>query len=354
MNRLVSIARQSFKRDGPPQIVLFVTRRCNAHCKFCFYPPSKTPEMTLEEYDRLSQTIGRLHWVLVGGGEPFLRDDLGEIGLLFHRNAGVRYLQIPTNGSMPDRVENIVRQICPKAPDLQFVVSISVDDTDPARHDEVRGIPGCFDKAMAAMRLLQSLKKEFPNLGSACNMTFTAYNQDRFLDIYRQAESSFPVDTLSVGLVRGKTVCDDAGQGLDMEKYRRVHEYLSRSHKRYGFFRGLEQRLARAKDIVQREMIMEIKKHKRMPLPCLAGLKSLVILETGDIYPCEMLFDRKLGNLRDFDGDFSRFWQSPPAREFRQWKKTCHCTYECAIAQSIIFTPQGFCRTLLAAMRKQD
>jgi AdoMet-dependent heme synthase len=353
MNRLTNIIRHQFVSSSPAQVVLFVTKRCNAHCKFCFYPPEKTPEFNLQEIEKLSITIGDIHWLLIGGGEPFLRADLADICILFHKNAKVRYMQIPSNGSMPDRIEAVVRKVCAACPDLEFVVTISIDDNIPEKHDEVRVLKGCYEKAMKSMEVLKKLKDEFPNLGTGCNMTFTAYNQDRFLEIYKYAEANYPVDTITMGLVRGEPVYEEAKKGIKMEKYREVHEYLSRSKKRYGFYSGLEQRLARAKDIVQREQIISIVKNKKMEIPCMAGIKSLVIQETGQVYPCEVLPEANLGNLRDFDCDFRKFWESEKAKKFREWKKTCHCTYECAMAQSIIYTPTGILRTLGTALTNE-
>jgi MoaA/NifB/PqqE/SkfB family radical SAM enzyme len=349
MNRLFNIAKHKFINYAPAQLVLFVTKRCNARCKFCFYPPEKTPELALGEIEKLSQSIGSLHWLLIGGGEPLLRKDLADICILFHKNAGVRYLQVPTNGYFPDRTEEFVRKVGEKCPKLKLVVTVSIDDNIPEKHNDIRLLKNCYENAMETMKRLKKLQSSFPLLGTGCNMTFTSYNQDRFLEIYKYGEANYPSDHITVGLVRGDPVCEEAKQGIDMAKYREVHEYMSRSSKRYNFYSGFEQRFARAKDVVAREHILSIKKNKKMEIPCLAGIKSLVIQETGKVYPCEVLPDKYLGNIRDFDCDFGRVWRSSPAKEFRRWEKTCHCTYECAMGQSIIYTPRGILRTIQAA-----
>ena len=40
-------------------------------------------------------------------------------------------------------------------------------------------------------------------------------------------------------------------------------------------------------------------------LPCVAGKKIIIIYETGDVHPCEIL-NKKLGNLKDYDYDLNK------------------------------------------------
>ena len=87
-----------------PVILLFVTERCNLHCRMCgvCYRPnasSASDELTLSQYQALIQTASsRLGTTLVsiGGGEPLLRQDIFDI-IRFAADAGMS-VHICSNG----------------------------------------------------------------------------------------------------------------------------------------------------------------------------------------------------------------------------------------------------------------
>ena len=73
---------------------------------------------------------------------------------------------------------------------------------------------------------------------------------------------------------------------------------------------------------------------------CNAGNKIIVIGETGDVYPCEVL-DFKMGNLRDYDlslhrlmdEHYGRFTEAHPPKE-------CHCDWGCAQNIALVTNPR--------------
>jgi hypothetical protein len=62
----------------------------------------------------------------------------------------------------------------------------------------------------------------------------------------------------------------------------------------------------------------------------------------GDVLPCELLIDRKLGNVRDVGYDFKKVWYSKEADEARRFIRDtkCFCTYECFLTVNILFNPR--------------
>jgi hypothetical protein len=68
----------------------------------------------------------------------------------------------------------------------------------------------------------------------------------------------------------------------------------------------------------------------------------------GDIYPCELLIDRKLGNVRDSGYDFKKIWYGKKADEARRFIRDtkCFCTYECFLTVNILFNPRMMPRIL--------
>ena len=72
--------------------------------------------------------------------------------------------------------------------------------------------------------------------------------------------------------------------------------------------------------------------------PCHAGALFGVIGANGIVSPCEILDDRDFGNLRDFEMNFSKLWNSQIAKDTKKWirKSHCHCSYECAWSFNIL------------------
>ena len=72
--------------------------------------------------------------------------------------------------------------------------------------------------------------------------------------------------------------------------------------------------------------------------PCHAGSLFGIITSKGEVYPCEILENRKLGKLRDNNMDFSAIWKSKKTKDTREFiiKTKCSCSYECALSYNIL------------------
>ena len=71
--------RATAKRQRTPvHLILFVTDQCNAKCVTCFYWENLNQGESLqpEHIENISRSLGRLLWLDISGGEPFLRKDL--------------------------------------------------------------------------------------------------------------------------------------------------------------------------------------------------------------------------------------------------------------------------------------
>ena len=93
-------------RRNLQHMIVHVTNHCNFRCEHCYIDFSPKKDLTLAELSDLGKRVGRLFWLDIGGGEPFLRKDLAEIIASFDHQV----VQIPTNGSLPELVlENLAR-----------------------------------------------------------------------------------------------------------------------------------------------------------------------------------------------------------------------------------------------------
>ena len=103
-------------------LILFVTSRCNSVCRTCFYweELNQNGDLTFDEILRLSRTMPAFNEVWLSGGEPTLREDLPEIISAFHETNGIRSINFPTNGLLPERLVEQVNRISATCPGLRI------------------------------------------------------------------------------------------------------------------------------------------------------------------------------------------------------------------------------------------
>jgi len=101
--------------------------------------------------------------------------------------------------------------------------------------------------------------------------------------------------------------------------------------------------LKAAQDIVQRNMIYQTLVGQKKYIPCYAGKLNLVLTESGDVYPCEII-SSSFGNVRDYDYDLMQVARSETAAELINTisgsNPNCQtCTHECNYITNILFNP---------------
>src|SRR5687768_10376970 len=117
---------RSYFSSQPSYLILFATAACNARCKHCFYweeiqSANVRNELKLPEIEKIAKSL-RLIYLSIGGGEPFLRRDLGQVVEAFYKNSGLLYCNIVTNGYYTDQVLSTVKYILEKCPRLRLKI----------------------------------------------------------------------------------------------------------------------------------------------------------------------------------------------------------------------------------------
>jgi radical SAM protein with 4Fe4S-binding SPASM domain len=142
-------------------LIFEVTQRCNHACRHCYnvwhgdaYPRGELPtgETLALLAKALDETICR--HVTVTGGEPLLRDDLGQI-LDLLRERGVRSTII-SNGRLLD--EPTVVNLLDRGVTLFELPLLSYRRSV---HDDLSGAPGAFDAVLAAMSHIRYHRGQF-------------------------------------------------------------------------------------------------------------------------------------------------------------------------------------------------
>lgn len=342
----------------PIYAIVYVTAHCNFRCKMCFYldqiESASNNELTLDEFRRISRSFGRLVQVSLTGGEPFLRRDLAEIAELFARQNRARYITIPTNGSMPERIEATVSRLAASCPDTCFRIPLSLDGVG-ADHDEIRRTPGSFEKVRQTYARLAALRARSRNLLIDVNTTFSGLNQDRVDQIVSFVDREWDVDNLSVTYARGN-IRDPEARKTSVSQYRALIARLQQRPRRPDARPWSP--LIRAVIGETWDVIGQTLERGAMVIPCRAAARKLVVIsETGEVYPCEILPGAQfgLGNLREAGYNIRRILQRPRAEGIRQYilKTRCHCTFECAMNTNVVYHWPGFPRLLRRALRER-
>jgi radical SAM protein with 4Fe4S-binding SPASM domain len=333
------------QKNKPISLVHFVTNRCNARCSFCFIdfdnPKTFQGELSLEEIEQLTKNLGNsLLNVNLTGGEPFARKDLIEIAKAYLKNSTIQSIYITTNASLPDRVKQFAEEVSLFSPQTELTFQISIDDF-PQNHDKVRKIKNLFDKCIETYRIL---KKIGSNINPVVSITVTQENCDNIKEIFHYLNVDCNIESIKCGIVRDegvyKTPIDkkqkiyDAYNWLTNEikektESKNITNYNSKS---------LQGRLHKKKDIISWEMVKKMYLEPKFISPCHAAGLFGIISADGKVYPCEILEDKLLGNLRDYQMDFMKIWSNKETQETKKWikKSKCNCTYECALSYNIL------------------
>ena len=309
-------------KDNRLGLFFFVTNRCNARCLMCFnwknVADKDIHELSLDEIDKFSQTMGQLNSVILGGGEPFMRDDLFEICQILHRNTGASKIVIPTNCLLVDKIIETTNRIL-KLP-VKLKVTLSLDGLEET-HDRIRGVKGNFKK------VLETYEKLSPEIQVSVNTTVSSENEDTISDVVDFVDNNLKkIRFHTFEVIRGhydrnKIKPPTVNQELIDKILKSKTLNRDQRHKAmYAYYMKL---------------VMRILKEKRQVIPCRAATLLPVIDEKGNVYHCEIL--PPIGNLKDHDFNFKKVWYSDKAKKQRKdiANKKCYCTHYCWQVQNI-------------------
>lgn len=175
-----------------------VTHRCDLTCRMCgiWRFGNRAEELTLDQVDLLGGRLRRLGVIQValGGGEPFVRDDLEEvIRILVGHRLNLRVL---TNGV------NVPRERFERCVALGVrSFSVSLDSLHPARFDYICQKEGAWEKVVHNMTIIADLLKGLRGMPTI-NCVVSHLNLEELPDLVRFAEAmGFAISFLPVELL---------------------------------------------------------------------------------------------------------------------------------------------------------
>ena len=329
-------------------VILFVTSRCNAFCKTCFYHEelNQPGDLTFAQIERVSRTMPAITDLWLSGGEPTLRRDVSEIIDTFVDNNGVDRVIIPTNGLIKTRVYEIVDRALGSHSKLDLYLNIALDGYGKT-HDEIRGVPGNWEKALECIRALYPLKAKYTDR-FRLNVN-TVVCADNYTEIEKLGEfmwNNFELDGQYFNIIRGETLVGDEIKQVPAEVVPGMYAYISKLTKRYGD-RMFADDDASKRFVKNVAYVGAITTHYRTqhanfvtptpwPFPCTAGETTAVIDYNGDVRACELR--EKFATLSDFDYDFGALWaahERDVELKAIDGGNACWCTHVCFIHDSM-------------------
>jgi MoaA/NifB/PqqE/SkfB family radical SAM enzyme len=264
-------------------------------CNTWQYPSRPEEEITAEDLESLP----RMRFANITGGEPFIRSDLASIVEVVSRKAD--RVVVSTNGYFTDRVVALAREY----PDLGFRVSL---EGLPAANDELRGIKDGFDHGLRTLLRLRAMGVKDIGFG----ITLSDRNADDLFDLFELADA--------MGL-------EFATAAVHNSYYFHKFDNLIEDRERVaGVLEALAARMlssGRPKSWFRAWFNMGLANYVRggqRLLPCAMGTDVFFVDPFGRVLPCNGM-DASMGSLKELE--FERIWGSAQAREVREKVATC-------------------------------
>lgn len=155
------------------QIQIEITGRCNMGCQHCRAVYQEKNDMEVGQVVKIIQFARQFSpnykEVVLSGGEPLMHDKFIHLLRCVRFNGG-NSVTLTTNGSLlAEKHLKLIR-------DLEFdrfMLSVSLDNLDPEKHDRFRRYRGAFERAVAALKL--AADSNIPNLIVSMRSTIQAY-----------------------------------------------------------------------------------------------------------------------------------------------------------------------------------
>lgn len=301
----------------PYKINFSITYMCQSRCLTCnIWQIKPKGELTLEEIKAFINKNNYFKWVELTGGEPFLRSDIVEIARAFQERCKDLYiLTFPTNslcdpGLLRRKISEILSLGVPRV-----AVTLSLDGNKEL-HDKIRGIPGNYERAVANYRMLKELSKTYKNLFFVFGYTMSKFNAGQFQKVFEDVKKDIPdlkVNDFHLNLAQTsenyyKNQSDDI----------RPSKELALSDVRWAMKnRELKTDSISLVEGAYMRGLVKFLETGTSPLHGRGLDASLFMDSFGNVYP-SIMWDRKVGNIRESGFDLRPIWNGEVAKQTRK------------------------------------
>ncbi len=267
----------------PYKVLINLTDLCNSRCNFCdIWKIKPINEIQINDIEKIFKQFNKnLIWLALSGGEVTLVKYFYEMIDSAKKNcSNLKIIAFTTNGLLINRTIKYAQYVKEKGFDVLITISL---DGDEKTHDELRGIPGNYNKCIELYTKLREIgvKCHFGLTASSSNHSFI---QKKFFDYRNKIRAITFVH--SEGIYNKKNINEDnillESMKIINKNYfiKNIQEIVEKIHIKISYF---------------------FLKHNRKKniIPCDVLDSSVHIMPNGDLKPC--MFMNSLGNLRNKD-----------------------------------------------------
>lgn len=342
---------------GPWFVSLFPTNRCNLKCSICWqrrvdvdHSSEISDERLLHFVDECAE-LGAKEWVIVGGGEPMVRDEL-VIQMCERIRAHGMDGRIQTNG-VRFREEHFERLIKAQWKEVVF----SLDGPTAEINDRIRSA-GSFANATSNLKKFSELRKKsgssFPETFVTAVVTSTNYDKfDQMADL---------VHELGCDGLRGGHLTPESELSLEFqlspEQTAGFPKHLERAMKRaeeLGLKHGLYELLPDASAPASGSSFPPLPPKSSKGIECAACLEPWLGIQVqpyGYVGPCCIFWDTKADSIKDMS--LRDVWLGPYLQKVRADFLNGRFQPYCVSCHSSFRVHDVYFRHDLALAREQD
>lgn len=315
----------------PLAMSILVTNRCTLRCKHCFNHRHQgensfiadSDELSLEEYEKISKSMGSFMKALFSGGEPFMRKDFKDIVLMFAQNNNLTHISITTNAQDTDNIFEQTSYILSKLNDkVNLSLGFSLEGFEEV-HDIIRG-KGTFKNSINTWNKCQILKNKYSNFDMYICSTINTINEDTMCDFLRWGiEELFP-DSVALLKVRQNPRDGEYLKEISLDNYYKSMNIIKDAIKvgKLGD-RSMPQTYINAHIC---EYVYKTLNTNKKAFDCFAGKYGGFINYNGDVGGCEIL--KPYANLADYDYNFNKLWRDFLDDKNKENNECYSCTHE--------------------------
>jgi len=311
----LSLLRQYTKNKilYPLKISWDITSQCNLNCFYCYkkYDLNKK-ELSIKELFYIVEQIKKIKplEVTLGGGEPFLREEILDI-IKSLKKADI-WVYILTNGTL--LTENLIKRLSNILRETD-IIQISVDFLYHKQNKKT--LKAKYFERKKLESLLKIIKKY--NLKVYVNLTPTKYNYKEIIKIFSLCEE---IGIQGFGCT---PLVPLGGANLNLkvqpEALIKIEDELKNIPvKNCSYLGGITTiyDFIEVKKNNKNAKVKKIKNKVKNILSCTAGRYQLHIDESGNIYPCVFCMNKiyKVGNI--FEKDLEYLWNNGDWGIFRE------------------------------------
>ncbi|MBI5417408.1 glycosyltransferase [Candidatus Poribacteria bacterium] len=307
-------------------LIYSITNKCNAKCKMCFqkWLNYEADLLTLDELTHIFQSIDGLKNIVLGGGEPFLRNDIDQICKILIKN-GNPLITIPTNGSLPDNMYQQTKKILGYGAN-KLIISLSLDGM-AEYHEKNRSIPGLFLKVKECYDKLINLRQIYGDrLQIQINSCFSKDNINQIDMLFEYITTEMSEANWIFEPIRGSFDINKVNPpSIDDWNiiYKKIDEFNDK--KKFSTYQSLK---------CLYDLSLKTLQEKTQVMSCLGGTEFITMDHIGGIAPCELF--PNIINIREINYDFNNLLMNEKWLEYQKKikNKECYCTHFCWLSYS--------------------